>query len=160
MLSLSVTLSFKVASDEIWLQAVPKGGTDFWAGLRCAFDAFVTKHALEKWLSASGNVPMQPVIILLSDSGDWDQHGSLTNLQQAMITAREAGVEPYVHALGYGRHINNSYLQQVANVGKGSFVACPDAAANVAADVARLQLVGAFEQLADRPDKSGLLMIK
>lgn len=65
---------------------------------------------------------------------------------------------PQVHVIGYGMEVDARFLQQLADAGGGSHVVC-GTAVNVEADVERLRLVGAFELLAERPDRRGALMV-
>jgi hypothetical protein len=89
------------------------------------------------------------------------RQATLQRLQHAMANCRRQlpdELVPQVHVMGYGRSVDARFLQQLASAGNGSYLVC-GSAADVAADVARLQLVGAFEQLAERPDKRGALMV-
>lgn len=142
------------------LQAVPCGGTVFWAGLSEAFGLLGRTSVTNTHSTQSAP---RPVIVLLTDSDDWHKAHSLLKLQQALETQRRTASEeqvPQVHVIGYGRNVDERFLQQLADAGNGSYVACrqPESV-DTSADVARLQLVSAFEQLADRPDRRGALMI-
>ena len=96
----------------------------------------------------------KPVIILLTDSGDWNQATTLRNLQQTMSRLPNP---PVLHVIGYGRNVDRRFLESLAQAGNGTCVVC-GTNPNATADVGRLELVGAFEQVADRPDKRAALM--
>ncbi|KAF6266711.1 hypothetical protein COO60DRAFT_1632767 [Scenedesmus sp. NREL 46B-D3] len=90
----------------IMAQALPRGGTDFGVGLDQAF-------ALLRRIAAAGTERLahpaagaRPVIILLTDSGDWHQAATLQRLQEAMANCRRHlpdDLVPQVHTIGYGR---------------------------------------------------------
>ena len=90
----------------------------------------------------------KPVIIMLTDSGDWDKQNSLQTLQQIM--SQEAQLPDNermtLHMIGFGPDVDRAFVQQLANIGNGSYLVC-----QTGGDVDRLDLVKAFGQLAAQP---------
>lgn len=140
-------------------QAVPRGGTNFWSGLAQAFDMVPSAAGPSVTNNLCQSSPC-PVIVLLTDSGDWYQDQSLRRVQRAMAGQRQVMPEalvPQLHVIGYGADVDERFIQQLSAAGNGSHMVCTNAA-GTQTDMARLQLVSAFEQLADRPDRRGALM--
>lgn len=140
-------------------QAMPGGGTTFWSGLAQAFDLVSRAAGPSVSTSLCQSSPC-PVIVLLTDSGDWYQDESLRRVQRAMAGQRQVMPEalvPQLHVIGYGANVDERFIQQLSAAGNGSHMVCTNAA-GTQTDMARLQLVSAFEQLADRPDRRGALM--
>lgn len=90
----------------------------------------------------------KPVIIMLTDSGDWHKDSSLQILRA--IVAQEAALPEEqrltLHMIGFGPDVDVRFVEQLADAGSGSHLVC-----QTGGDMDRLDLVKAFGQLAAQP---------
>lgn len=97
----------------------PGGSTHFTCGLHLAFQQLQQQRAAQH--SNPTAAAHQPVFILLTDSEAHDRDQTVRFLEQAML--QEAGRSDAVklHALGFGKHVDNNFMAEIATVGNGSF---------------------------------------
>ena len=70
-----------------------------------------------------------------------------------MDSERNQAMPLSLHTIGFGTDVDEGFLKQMANMGEGSFTMCRGEA-----DIGGMQLVRAFEMLAERPDRKTALM--
>jgi hypothetical protein len=90
----------------------------------------------------------KPVIILLTDSGDWHKDHSLQTLRQIMAAEQKYPEDERLtlHMIGFGSGVDLCFVEQLADIGNGSHLVC-----QTGSDVDRLDLVKAFGRLAAQP---------
>eukprot|EP00884_Botryococcus_braunii_P007870 jgi/Botrbrau1/17084/Bobra.0611s0002.1 len=132
---------------EYMMRVTPHGGTQFTCGIQKAHFQLTSDD------QRGTNNGRTPVFILLTDSGDFYPAETLRLVQSIM--QQEAGTGLKMHCLGFGNQVDSAYMEQLAGVGQGAFH--NNLGSN---DLARLDLVSAFQALAEKPDSKAALMIR
>ena len=90
----------------------------------------------------------KPVVIMLTDSGDWHKDSSLQTLRNIMQQESQLSEDERLtlHMIGFGPNVDLHFVEQLADIGNGSHLVC-----QTGGDVDRLDLVKAFGQLAAQP---------
>ena len=96
----------------------------------------------------SGVTHHKPVVILLTDSGDWEKSSSTSVLTSIM--AQEQNLPEAerltMHVIGFGPGVDEAFIKRLADIGNGSHMTC-----QAASDIDRLTLVKAFARIAAHP---------
>jgi hypothetical protein len=100
-----------------------------------------------QWRSQS-QTDHKPVVILLTDSGDWYKQQSLNQMRNIM--AAEAclpePVQLTLHMIGFGPEVDENFVEELGTIGNGSHLVC-----QTGGEIDRLDLVKAFSRLAAEP---------
>eukprot|EP00884_Botryococcus_braunii_P007871 jgi/Botrbrau1/17085/Bobra.0611s0003.1 len=130
------------------MRVLADGGTDFGCAIQMAYNQLKADE------QSAANQGRTPVFILLTDSEDFSSHAQ-TLQTVGSIMQQEAQTGLKLHCLGFGTQVNAAYMEQLAGVGNGAFY--NNLGSN---DLARLDLVSAFQALAEKPDSKSALMIR
>jgi hypothetical protein len=90
----------------------------------------------------------KPVVIMLTDSGDFDKEGSLQTMRSIMAQESQLPEDQRLtlHMIDFGPDVDVNFVERLASIGNGSHLVC-----QTGGDVDRLELVKAFGQLATQP---------
>ncbi|KAK9798901.1 hypothetical protein WJX73_004962 [Symbiochloris irregularis] len=135
------------------LSVHPRGGTQFTVGLHAAFSMLQRIRVAQS--STGSTAAQQPIFILLTDSEAHDGQATLSFLQQNMAGEPNRLDPVTLHALGFGAHVNGNFMSAIATLGNGSFQTITHSD-----DIGRLDLLHAFEALAERPHTQAALLAK
>eukprot|EP01024_Parvocaulis_polyphysoides_P034519 TRINITY_DN3056_c2_g1_i1.p2 TRINITY_DN3056_c2_g1~~TRINITY_DN3056_c2_g1_i1.p2 ORF type:complete len:192 (+),score=28.83 TRINITY_DN3056_c2_g1_i1:74-577(+) len=113
-----VVLSERLVSEshvllEYMLRTYPSGGTNFQSGIQAAYE-----HLTQSCQNNQNQVFRQPVFIILSDSMEHRKERFLNYLWQIMNNEQHGLT---VHALGFGNYVDEDFLRDIANIGRGGY---------------------------------------